>query len=68
VSALLPEGVTEASVQAQARRRGVGLSRYGESIALPGTPAGLLVGFGLTSADQLPDALGALHEALATVA
>ena len=68
VSALLPDGVTEASVQARARRRGVGLSSYGESITLPGTPAGLLVGFGLTSADQLPDALAALHEALATVA
>lgn len=68
VSALLPEGVTETSVQAQARHRGVALSRYGESIALSGTPAGLLVGFGLTPADQLPDALGGLHEALAAVA
>jgi GntR family transcriptional regulator / MocR family aminotransferase len=68
VSALLPEGVTEASVQAQTRRRGVALSRYGESIALPGTPAGLLVGFGLTSADRLPDALSALQSALAAVA
>jgi GntR family transcriptional regulator/MocR family aminotransferase len=65
VSALLPPGVTEPAVLTQARRRKVALSSYAESAALPSTPAGLLIGFGLTPADRLPDALDALREALA---
>ena len=40
------------------------LSSYGESIALPSTPPGLLIGFGLTDAERLPEALGGLSDAL----
>ena len=68
VSALLPEGVTESAVHTQARRRGVALSNYGESIALPTTPPGLLIGFGLTAVEALPDALATLREALEAAA
>jgi GntR family transcriptional regulator/MocR family aminotransferase len=64
VSALLPEGVTEAAVLPRARRNGVALSSYAESITLPETPQGLLVGFGLTPVERLPDGLEALREAL----
>jgi hypothetical protein len=42
----------------------VALSSFAECITLPSTPGGLLIGFGLTDADQLPVALGALREAL----
>ena len=64
VSALLPDGVTESSVLTQARRRDVALSSYSESCALPTTPIGLLVGFGQTDLDRLPEGLAALREAL----
>ena len=68
LSALLPDGVTEAAVSAQARRRGVALSSYAECITLPGTPAGLLLGFGLVSVDELPPALAAVRQALEAAA
>ena len=68
VSALLPDGVTEAAVTVRARRRGVALSSYAECITLPGTPAGLLLGFGLVSVDELPAALAAVRQALEAAA
>jgi GntR family transcriptional regulator/MocR family aminotransferase len=64
VSALLPDGGTEAAVHAAARKEQVALSSYGECVTLPTTPAGLLVGFGLTPVERLPDALAALRRAL----
>ena len=67
VSALFPDGVSEAVVLAQARRRGVALSSYLECIALPNTPAGLLLGFGLVAVDELPAALAAVRQVLEAV-
>jgi GntR family transcriptional regulator/MocR family aminotransferase len=68
LSALLPEGVTEAALFAQARRQHVVLSSYAETVTLPTTPMGVLIGFGLTDAGRLPDALAALRRALEAVA
>jgi GntR family transcriptional regulator/MocR family aminotransferase len=64
LSALLPEGVTEAALFAQARRQQVALSSYAETVTLPTTPLGVLIGFGLTDVERLPDALAALRRAL----
>jgi GntR family transcriptional regulator/MocR family aminotransferase len=64
LSALLPDGVTEAALFAQARRQQVALSSYAETITLPTTPVGILLGFGLTPVDRLPEALAAVRRAL----
>ena len=68
LAALLPDGVTEAALFAHARRERVALSSYAETINLPSTPLGVLVGFGLTDVDALPEALAALRRALEAVA
>ena len=64
LSALLPDGVTEPAVLAHARREQVALSSYAETISLPTTPVGVLLGFGLTPIDRLPDALAAVRRTL----
>jgi GntR family transcriptional regulator/MocR family aminotransferase len=64
LSALLPDGVTEPALLARARKEQVALSSYAETITLPTTPVGILLGFGLTPVDRLPEALAAVRRAL----
>ncbi len=60
VAVRLPEGVAEEAVRGEARRRGVALSDFGPCCVTPPELDGLLLGYGLTPASQLPGALEVL--------
>jgi hypothetical protein len=64
LSAHLPPGVAEAPLNARARSQAVALTHFGSSTIDPREQESLLIGFGLTPARQLPDALDRLHPLL----
>jgi GntR family transcriptional regulator / MocR family aminotransferase len=64
LSVRLPEGVAESSVITGLRRHGIGISSLAESAHNPPPNDGLLIGFGLTNRDVLPDALDLVGRSL----
>jgi GntR family transcriptional regulator / MocR family aminotransferase len=64
LSLRLPDGVAESSVITELRRHGVGMSGLTECTYTPPLNDGLLIGFGLTNCDVLPDALDLVERAL----
>jgi GntR family transcriptional regulator/MocR family aminotransferase len=61
----LPAGVDEVDVRARAAAEGVALGNYGQYWADPtNAPAGLLLGFGSISTEDLPQALARLGTVL----
>jgi GntR family transcriptional regulator / MocR family aminotransferase len=60
----LPDCVTESSVIADLRRQGIGMSGLAECTHNPSSNDGLLIGFGLTNRDVLPDALHLVERSL----
>ena len=67
VTVQLPGGVDELAVRTRAVSEGVALGDYREYWADPArAPAGLLIGFGSITTDELPEALASLDRALST--
>jgi DNA-binding transcriptional MocR family regulator len=65
VSVHLPRGVDEVGFRERAASDGVALGDYRDYWADPTTaPAGLLIGFGSISTDDLPEALARVGQAL----
>jgi GntR family transcriptional regulator/MocR family aminotransferase len=67
VTAGLPDGVTEDEVRAEAYRRDIALTHFGPCCLTPPERDNLLLGYGLTPVDRLPDALTALAGVLADI-
>jgi GntR family transcriptional regulator / MocR family aminotransferase len=68
LSLRLPDGVTESRVIADVRRQGIGMSGLAECTHNPSSNDGLLIGFGLTNSDVLPDALHLVERSLRSAA
>jgi GntR family transcriptional regulator/MocR family aminotransferase len=67
VTVHLPGGVDEVAVRTRAVSEGVALGDYREYWADPASaPAGLLIGFGSITTEELPEALASLDRALST--
>jgi GntR family transcriptional regulator/MocR family aminotransferase len=67
VTVHLPEGVDELAVRARAVSEGVALGEYRDYWADPtSAPAGLLIGFGSITTEDLPEALASLDRVLST--
>ena len=64
LSTVLPTGVSEDAIRDAARRRGIAISSFAECCVRPDHPNGMLIGFGMASADVLERALPDLRRIL----
>ena len=64
VTALLPAGSDEATIQEAARTEGIALGNFAPCWQQPNAPAGIIIGFGGTPTVDLPNALNALQQVL----
>ena len=66
VTALLPAGNDETTIRETARTNGIALGHFALCWQQPNPPAGLIIGFGATPTTDLPEALTALRQILAS--
>ena len=64
LATVLPADVSEDAIRDEARRRGIAISSFAECCVGPDRPNGLLIGFGMASADVLERALPDLRRIL----
>ena len=64
LATVLPADVSEDAIRDEARRRGMAISSFAECCVRPDRPNGLLIGFGMASADVLERALPDLRRIL----
>jgi GntR family transcriptional regulator/MocR family aminotransferase len=65
MAALLPDGVSESTVLAASRQRGVAIGGLAPWWLRPNSPGGLVIGFGEIGTAQLPTALDIVDDVLA---